>query len=407
MEINQIDTMWVMLSSAFVMLMIPGLSFFYGGLIRRKNVLSTILHSFVLLLVISIIWFLFGYSLAFSPNGNSFIGDLYFACFKHVTSKPSPLYASTIPHQLFAIFQMMFACITPALISGSFAERKKFISFITFSSLWLVCVYCPIAHWVWSDNGWLANLGALDFAGGSVVHISSGVSAIVCAFVLGNRLDFKKSNIEPHNIPLTMIGVALLWFGWFGFNAGSALSVNSIAVIAFINTHISAASGGCMWLLLSVIVNRNIKATGIGNGVVAGLVAITPAAGFVDMMSSIIIGCVGSGLCYMFVEHFIRKHIDDSIDVFGIHGIGGIVGAILTGVFASFSINSNGSDGLIYGNINLVLIQLFSISVVFVYAGLMSFVLLYIVNFVFGLRVSGIEEDGGLDVTTHHEQGYR
>ena len=254
---SNIDTLWVIISSALVMLMIPGLAFFYGGLIRGKNVLSTVSHSFVMLILIPILWYMFGYSLAFSPNGNGFLGDLSYAFFNDVNYYPSKIYAKTIPHQSFAMFQMMFACLTPALISGAFAERKKFSSFLMFSLLWVTFVYCPLAHCVWSKNGWLANLGILDFAGGTVVHISSGISALICAIVLGNRIDFKEK-IHPHNIPLTMIGVALLWFGWFGFNAGSALGVNKIAMYAFTNTHISAASGGLTWLIIGLILSKNL-----------------------------------------------------------------------------------------------------------------------------------------------------
>ena len=404
--IDKIDTIWVLFSVVLVMLMIPGLAFFYGGLIRQKNVLSTLMHSFFMLVFISIVWYLFGYSLAFSPNGNSFIGDFSYACFNNVDYAPSKFYGQTIPHQVFAIFQMMFACLTPALISGAFAERKKFTSFVAFSLLWMIFVYCPIAHWVWSEGGWLAKLGTMDFAGGTVVHISSGVSALVCAFVLGNRIDFKKQNIKPHNIPLTMIGVSLLWFGWFGFNAGSALSMNSIAMHAFTNTHIAAAAGGLFWLILGLIKSKKAKSINIGNGIVSGLVGITPAAGFVETFPAMIIGILTSTCSYICVEHIVKDRIDDSIDVFGIHGIGGITGALLTGVFASVAVNPDGMNGLMYGNPSALLIQLLSVVLTILYAGIVSFILLKIIKLFLGLRVTVIEENKGLDISIHDEIGY-
>ena len=404
--IDKIDTVWVLFSAALVMLMIPGLAFFYGGLIRQKNVLSTIMHSFFMLVFISIVWYLFGYSLAFSPNGNSFIGDFSYACFNNVGYAPSKFYGQTIPHQVFAIFQMMFACLTPALISGAFAERKKFTSFVGFSLLWMIFVYCPIAHWVWSEGGWLANLGTMDFAGGTVVHISSGVSALVCAFALGDRIDFKKQTIKPHNIPLTMIGVSLLWFGWFGFNAGSALSMNSIAMHAFTNTHIAAAAGGLIWLVLGLIKSKKAKSINVGNGIVAGLVGITPAAGFVGMFPAMIIGILTSTCSYICVEHIVKDRIDDSIDVFGIHGIGGITGALLTGVFASVAVNPDGMNGLMYGNPSALLIQFLSVVLTILYAGIVSFILLKIIKLFLGLRVTVMEENKGLDVSIHDEIGY-
>src|SRR5437016_11817431 len=335
MKIDSGDTAWVLASAALVMLMTPALGFFYGGLVRRKNVLSTIMHSFFILCLISVQWVLWGYSLAFGPDKFHLIGGLDWVGLNNVGFTPNADYAPTIPHQAFMLFQMMFAVITPALISGAFAERQRFKAFLLFSLLWATFVYDPIAHWVWGAGGWPHNLGALDFAGGTVVHISSGVSALVAALVLGRRLGFGKQKVEPHDATMTVLGAALLWFGWFGFNAGSALGAGALATSAFVVTHIAAALAALGWMLAEWVRSGKPTMLGAASGAVAGLVAITPASGFVAPLSAVVIGLAASIVCYTAVMVKSKFGYDDSLDVVGVHGIGGTCGALATGLFAT------------------------------------------------------------------------
>jgi ammonium transporter, Amt family len=406
--INSGDTAWVLASTALVMLMTaPGLAFFYGGLVRRKNVLSTMMQSFFLLCLISIQWVLFGYSLAFGPDVGHVIGSLKWIGFSGVGLTPNPDYAGTIPHMLFAMFQMMFAVITPALITGAFAERMKFATFAVFSLLWATLVYDPVCHWVWGTGGWLRNLGALDFAGGTVVHISSGVSALVCALMLGRRKNFPGHPVAPHNMTYTVLGAALLWFGWFGFNAGSALAANELAVTAFAATNTATAAAALTWLLIEWFVSGKPTVLGVATGAVAGLVAITPASGFVGPLSSIGIGILVGAVCFVAVTIIKNKlGYDDSLDAFGVHGVGGITGALATGLFASKAINAAGNNGLFFGNAGQLGIQAIAVLAVVAYAVIVTFILLKVLNAVMGLRVNEDEETLGLDHTQHQESAY-
>lgn len=405
--INGADTAWVLVSAALVMLMTPALGLFYGGLVRQKNVLSTIMHSFFMLALISIQWVLWGYTLAFGPDRGGIIGGFEYLGLSGVGAEPNATYAATIPHQAFMVYQMMFAIITPALISGAFAERKRFKTFAIFSLLWATLVYAPVAHWVWADGGWIRRLGALDFAGGTVVHITSGVSALVCAMVLGKRLGHGKEPMEPHNVTMTVIGTALLWFGWFGFNAGSALGANALAVNAFVTTNTAAAMATLTWMTASWIRHQRPSVLGATAGAVAGLVGITPAAGFVTPMAAIIIGFVAGLGCFLAVEFVVRRRVDDALDVFGVHGVGGILGALLTGVFATKTVNSAGADGLLYGNPSLLLTQAIAVVVVALYAAAVTFGLLKLLDVTWGVRVSPEEEQRGLDVSQHGEPAYQ
>ncbi len=405
--INGADTAWVLMSAALVMLMTPGLAFFYGGLVRQKNVLSTLMHSFFMLALISVQWILWGYSLAFGPDVGGIIGNLDWVGLNGVGLEPNPTYAATIPHQAFMAYQMMFAIITPALISGAFAERKRFKSFAIFSLLWATLVYDPVAHWVWADGGWLRGLGALDFAGGTVVHITSGVSALVCALVLGQRLGRGKEPMDPHNATLTVLGTGLLWFGWFGFNAGSALGSGALAVSAFVTTNTAAAMAALTWMTASWIRHERPSVLGATAGAVAGLVGITPAAGFVTPMAALIIGFLAGLICFVVVEFIVRQHVDDALDVFGVHGVGGIVGALATGIFATTAVNSAGADGLLAGNAALLGVQFLAVAVVAVYSAGMTWGLLKLVDLVMGLRVSPEEEQRGLDSSQHGEIAYQ
>ena len=408
-KISAGDTAWVLASAALVMLMTPGLGFFYGGLVRRKNVLSTVMHSFFILCLISVQWVLWGYSLAFGPDfkGWGIIGDLSWIGLNGVTLAPDKDYAATIPHQAYMAFQMMFAIITPALISGAFAERKRFKAFVLFSLLWATFVYDPLAHWVWGHGGWLSNLGALDFAGGTVVHISSGVSALVAAWVLGKRITHKPGEeVEPHDIPMVVLGCALLWFGWFGFNAGSALAANGLATSAFVNTNTAAAMAALTWMTISWMHKGVPSVVGATAGAVAGLVAITPAAGYVTPAASILIGLVVSLVCYGAVQLRDRMNVDDALDVWAVHGVGGTVGAICTGLFATTVINSGAANGLFYGNPKQLLIQVIAVGASWVFSGVMTFVILKVVNVFVPLRVSEKEEAMGLDLSQHSEIAY-
>jgi ammonium transporter, Amt family len=405
-KIDSGDTTWVLASTALVMLMTPGLALFYGGMVRRKNVLGTVMHSFVALGIITIQWVLFGYSLAFGPDVGHFIGNLSWIGLNGVGLDPNPDYAPTIPHQAFMIFQMMFAIITPALISGAIAERIKFSTYVVFMILWAFLVYDPLAHWVWGTGGWLKELGALDFAGGLVVHISSGVSALACALVLQKRKGYGSDLMAPHNLTLTVIGGCLLWFGWFGFNSGSAVASGALATSAFIVTHIATGAAATSWMVTEWIHRGKPTALGAVSGAVAGLVAITPGSGFVGPLSSLIIGLIAGGVCYSAVNLKPRFGYDDSLDVVGVHAVGGTLGALLTGFFATKLINSAGGDGLFFGNPSQVGIQALSVIVAWVYSFVVTWIILKILDKTMGLRVSEEDESLGLDLSQHGEVGY-
>jgi len=397
-HVNAGDTAWVLMSAALVMLMTPALGFFYGGFVRRKNVLSTLMHSFLILCLIGVQWVLWGYTLAFGPDvrGIGIIGDFSWLGLSHVGAAPYDAYAKTIPHAAFALFQMMFAVITPALITGGFAERKRFGAFVLFSVLWATIVYDPIAHWVWGQGGWLGKLGALDFAGGTVVHVSSGVAALVCAWVLGPRL--RAVDDKPHDMTMVLLGAALCWFGWFGFNAGSALAADGTAAIAFINTNVAAAMGGLAWMTLAWNHRGAPSMSGAVAGAICGLVAITPAAGYVTPTEAIAIGMVACIVCYVAVCMRERLHIDDALDVFPIHGVGGAAGALLTGVFAG--------SGLLHGHPQQMLAQLVAVCAVALYTAGATYAILRLVTRFVTLRVSEHEEVTGLDLTQHAEAAY-
>lgn len=398
--INSGDTAWLLVSTALVMLMTPGLAFFYGGMVRSKNVLGTIMHSFMILCMISIVWILWGYSLAFGPSIGLFVGDLSMFGLKGVGMEPN----GTVPHLIFMMFQGMFAIITPALITGAFAERMKFSAMMLFSVLWLTLVYSPVCHWVWG-GGWIAaKVGALDFAGGTVVHINSAVAAFVAALVIGKRKGYLVEPMVPHNLPMTVLGAALLWFGWFGFNAGSALAADGLAAIAFVTTNTGAAAAALGWMLAERLHRGKATAFGAVSGAVAGLVAITPAAGFVTPMGAIAIGAGGGVLCYLAVTLRPKLGYDDSLDVLGIHGVGGAWGALATGLFASEAIG--GTNGLFYGNPSLLTAQVIAVGATMLYSGVVSLVILKVVDVLVGLRVSEEHELKGLDLSQHGEEGY-
>jgi ammonium transporter, Amt family len=404
-EISAGDTAWVLMSSALVMLMVPGLAFFYGGLVRRKSSLNTLMMSIAALGVISVQWVAIGYSLAFSP-GSPLLGGLAWAGLRVVGATPNPAYAATIPHLAFAAFQMMFAAITIALVSGAVVERMKFSAYLIFALLWSTLIYDPLAHWVWGDGGWLHTLGALDFAGGTVVHISAGVSALVAALMLGKRRDFGRAPLVPHNVPFTVLGAGLLWFGWFGFNAGSALAANGVAANAFVTTHTAAAAALTMWMILDLLRNRHCTAVGAATGAVVGLVAITPAAGFVTPSAAIAIGVIAASASFFAMQLRARTQLDDALDVFACHGVAGIVGALLTGVFATKGVNAGGGDGLLAGNAGQLTVQLIAVLATIVLAAVGTVILLSLVKLFGGLRISLADEIAGIDVTQHGEQAY-
>ena len=403
---NAGDTAWVLMSTALVMLMTPGLAFFYGGMVRRKNVLGILMQCFIILCVLSIQWVLFGYSLSFAP-GKGFFGTLQWAGLIGVGAEPYKDYAATIPHSAFMIFQAMFAVITPALIIGAFAERMKFSAFLLFTILWATFVYDPVAHWVWGIGGWLRDLGALDFAGGTVVHINAGIAALATALFIGKRKGYPHKAVPPHNLPHTVLGTALLWFGWFGFNAGSALAANGIAVNAFVVTNTAAATAGLTWALIEWIFHGKPTVFGTVTGAVAGLVAITPAAGFVSALSAIIIGMIVSIVCYIFVAIIKPKlGYDDSLDAFGVHCIGGVWGALATGLFASKAINPDAANGLFFGNPRQFLIQCLAVAVTLAYSFVATMIIYKVVDWVVGMRVTDKDEAMGLDLTQHNENAY-
>lgn len=407
-KIDTGDTSWLLISTALVMLMTPGLALFYGGMVRRKNVLGTMMQSMMAIAVISIQWVLIGYTLAFGPSVHGIIGSLSWFGLHGVGADPNADYAATIPHILFMAFQMMFAIITPALIFGSVAERMKFKAFMIFLVLWATLVYDPLAHWVWGVGGWLRGLGALDFAGGLVVHISAGITALVAAIMLGKRRGYPEEPMPPHNLTMTVIGAALLWFGWFGFNAGSALGANGLAANAFVTTNTAAAAATLAWVIVEWLQHGKPTMLGAASGAVAGLVAITPGAGFVEPWAAILIGLAAGSICYAAVSVKFKLGYDDSLDAFGVHGVGGILGALLTGVFATKAVNSAVTvEGLVYsGNFKLLGIQAVSVLVSIVFCGLASFILLRVIKAIVGLRITKNAEAEGMDISEHGENGY-
>jgi Amt family ammonium transporter len=406
-KIDKGDTAWMLTSAALVLMMtIPGLFLFYGGLVRRKNVLGTIMHSFIIVAVISLQWALWGYSLAFGPDIGGLIGSSDWFGLNGVGPNPNPDYAATIPHAAFMIYQMMFAVITPALITGAFAERVKFSAFLVFIVLWATFIYDPLAHWVWGVKGWMREMGALDFAGGTVVHISSGASALVAAFLFGKRIGYGFEAMPPHNLPFSIIGAGLLWVGWFGFNAGSALAADGLATSAFVATHVATAAATLSWLAMDWILRGKPTVLGAASGAVAGLVAITPGSGFVGPISAIWIGIGGGMLCSIACSLKPRFGYDDSLDVVGVHGVGGTWGALATGLFASKAINPAGNDGLFFGNPAQLGIQFVSVLATLALAIVGSYIILSIVKAVMGLRVADEEEMMGLDLSQHNERAY-
>ena len=401
MKIDTGDTAWILVSSAFVLCMtLPGLALFYGGLVRTRNVLGTIMHTAIILCMITLVWILCGYSLAFGPDIGGVIGGLDWVGLHGVGLEPSPDYASTIPHQLFMVFQLMFAAITVALITGSIAERMKFTALLWFAVLWSVFVYSPLAHWVWG-GGWLGQMGALDFAGGAVVHISSGVAALVFAIMLGPRKGFGTEPMPPHNLPMTVLGTGLLWFGWFGFNAGSALGANEVAIAAFVATHTAAAAGGISWMVAEWVHRGKPTVLGVASGIIAGLATITPGAGFLGPLSAMCIGLTAGTICYIAVVWKMKLGYDDSLDVVGIHGVGGFTGILATGLFASI-----GAQGLFFGNAGQFGIQVILAVVTVVFALVGTYVILKVIDLTIGLRVSSHDEEVGLDLSQHSERAY-
>ncbi len=406
MSVSSGDTAWILISSALVMLMTPGVALFYGGMVRRKNILSTLMMSFAALGLVGLLWILYGYSLGFGSDVGGLIGRLDFIGLWGVGQEPSPIYASTVPHLAFMAFQGMFAIITVALITGAVVERIKFSSLLIFSALWLTFVYSPVAHWVWGDGGWLVNLGTLDFAGGTVVHITAGVSAMALAVLLGPRKGFREGEpMEPNNIPMVMIGAGLLWFGWFGFNAGSALTSGGLAASAFVATNTSAAAAAFTWMILSWVYRRPTL-LGTATGAVAGLVAITPAAGFVSPIMGIPIGIGAAVICYYCMLFRMNRRIDESLDVWAVHGMGGTWGALATGIFASAAVNSAGADGLLLGNWLQLGKQFLGVAAVWTFAFVVTMILGKLIDITIGLRVSGTEETVGLDISQHGERAY-
>jgi Amt family ammonium transporter len=403
MSVDAGDTAWILVSAALVMLMTPGLGFFYAGLSRRKNVINLLTQCFISVAVVTVVWTLWGYSLAFGPDAGGYVGRLDWMFLRGVGGEPNTDYAPTIPHSAFMLFQLMFAIITPALVVGAFAERLRFSTFLIFLVAWSTFVYSPIAHWVWGVGGWLRTLGALDFAGGTVVHISSGVSALVAALVVGRRIDYGSGGFEPSNPAYVILGAALLWFGWFGFNGGSALASNGLASNAFMVTQLAAAMAALSWMLLGWAHRGKASSIGAASGAVAGLVAITPASGFVGPQAALVIGGVAGILCYIGVNVRGRLGVDDSLDVWGVHGVGGTWGALATGIFADTAINPAASNGLLLGNPSLLAVQAAGVAATWAYAGAVTWLLLKLLDLTIGLRVKPSEELIGLDITQHGE----
>jgi len=398
---NGADTAWMLISTALVLLMTPALAFFYGGLVRSKNALNTMMMSFISLGFIGVLWPMLGYSLAFAP-ANDFLGGLQWVFLNNVGLDPNP--PATIPHYLYMCYQGTFAIITAALISGAIVERMRFSAYVLFISLWSIIVYCPIAHWVWG-GGWLAKMGALDFAGGTVVHVNAGVAALVTAFVVGRRRDFKSAALVPHNVPFTLLGAGLLWFGWFGFNAGSAVAANGSAALAFTTTMLAPAGTLVVWTMLDAARQQKATAVGAATAIVVGLVAVTPAAGFIGPMSAIALGALAAIPSYLGLIWRARTNLDDSLDVVAAHGLGGTVGALLTGVFAQKSLNGV-ADGLLFGNPGQFVTQVIAVGAAIIYSGALTFVLLKVVALVFPLRASEADEQVGIDLVAHGEEAY-
>lgn len=403
------DTAFMLVSAALVLFMTPGLAFFYGGLVRSKNVVNTMMMSFVALGIVAVQWVLFGYSIAFSPNSGVFghlFGSLSWLGLDGVGLTPNPDYGGTIPHQLFMIYQAMFAIITPALISGAIVERMKFKSYAVFILLWTTLSYDVVAHWVWGIGGWLRTMGALDFAGGTVVHINAGVSALVASLMLGPRSGFPERAMPPHNVTFALLGGGMLWFGWFGFNAGSAIASGALATTAFVATNTAAASGMLGWLVLDMVFKGKPTAIGAITGAVAGLVAITPACGFVTPVAAIFIGLGVAGVCYWALTQRVKWGLDDSLDAFSVHGVGGIFGALMTGVFATTAVNAAGNNGLLYGNPSLLWIQFVGVVATILFSAVVTFVVLKLIDLTMGIRSSNEHQHEGLDLVEHGEKGY-
>jgi len=404
--INAGDTAWVLTCTGLVMLMTPGLAFFYCGMVRRKNILGILMQCFIVLCILTLQWVLFGYSLSFSP-GSKFIGSLSWFGLHGVGEAPYAAYAQGIPHEAFMIFQAMFAIITPALIIGAFAERMRFSAFLVFMILWATFVYDPVCHWIWGVGGWLKDLGVLDFAGGAVVHINAGIAALVTALIIGRRSGYTNRPIPPHNLPFTVLGTALLWFGWFGFNAGSALSAGGLAVHAIVATHVAAATAGLTWALIEWVYAGTPTVFGTVTGSIAGLATVTAASGYVDVFGAIVIGFVASLVCFICVGMLKpRLGYDDSLDAFGVHGAGGILGMIATGFFATKAINPGAADGALFGNPHQVLVQLIAVGAVVIYSGVATYIIYKVVGLFASVRVTAKDEILGLDLSQHNEVAY-
>ncbi|TAJ07889.1 MAG: ammonium transporter [Nitrospirae bacterium] len=403
---NSGDTAWMLASTALVLVMIvPGLALFYGGLVRSKNVLSTVMHSFIVLCLVTVIWVLFGYSLAFGPDRGGVIGSLDWAGLSGVGAQPHPLYGATIPHGVFMLFQLMLAALTPALITGAFAERIRFSAVLLFTSLWSIFIYAPLAHWIWG-GGWLSKMGGLDFAGGAVVHISAGASALACALAVGRRRGWRTDYMPPHNLPFVLLGTGLLWFGWFGFNGGSARGANAVAMGALIATQVAAAASALSWMTVEWMHRGKPTVLGVASGAVAGLAAVTGAAGYIGPMWAMVIGIVAGGLCYFAIVWKGRIGYDDALDVVGIHGIGGIIGVLATGFVASKGLNPAAADGLFFGNPAQVGVQSITVVAVALYAFVGTYVILKLVDGSMGLRITPEQEATGLDLSQHNERAY-
>ena len=405
-KIDTGDTAWILVSTALVMLMTPGLALFYGGMVRGKNVLGTIMQSFIAIAIISIQWILVGYSLSFGPDINGIIGSLDWIGLNGVGIEPNPDYAPTVPHMAFMMYQAMFAVITPALITGAFAERMKFSAYLLFILLWSTLVYDPVAHWIWGAGGWLKKMGTLDFAGGIVVHLISGISALAAAIIIGRRKGYMLEAITPHNLPMTVLGTGLLWFGWFGFNAGSALSAGPLSVMAFVATHTSAVAATVTWVIIEWLHRGKPTMFGAATGSIAGLATITPASGFVSPMSSLIIGLAAGAVCYVALNIKGKLGYDDSLDAFGVHGVGGILGTFATGLFAQTLINPSGSNGLLFGSHQMFVSQMTAILVTAAYSFIATVIILKILDRFVGLRIDEESEVNGLDISQHGESGY-
>lgn len=403
---DKADTAFIIAAAGLVLLMTPGLALFYGGMVRSKNVLATIMQSLFMIALISIEWVYIGYSMSFGPDVGGVVGSLAWFGLKGVTSAPSPDYATTIPQTVFMIYQCMFAVITPALIAGAFAERVRFAPFLLFSVLWAILVYNPVCHWIWGSGGWLGGMGVLDFAGGLVVHLTCGVAALAGVLVIGPRKGYGRTSFMPHNLPMTVLGMGLLWFGWFGFNGGSALAADEVAATAFVATHLGGMAGMATWVMMEWLKQGKATTLGAASGAISGLATITPTAGFVGPNAAILIGMIAGIVCYFAVNIKTKLRLDDSLDVVGIHGVGGVVGTLCLGIFASKAINPGGVDGLIYGNPVQLFIQMKGILIVGVYAFVVSWVLFKVIHTVIGLRVSSEDEVRGLDSTQHSETAY-